>query len=82
MNIEQEKLLDKLGIQYNLGSDRAEILNRVYRPSKTLNKILETSYTSELGILKSIYYQEPPAFLKNILDIFQKIKIYIVSPTG
>lgn len=66
MNAEQEKLLDKLGSRFDLGSNRDQVLNSIYRPSETLDEILKTSYSSELGILKSIYYQEAPGFCKNL----------------
>lgn len=76
---QQIHLLEKIGKTYNLGKNYSDTIAKLFLPSKELLRILDGLSSSELGILKSIYYEYSPDFTKNICNKFSDLKKPILT---
>ncbi len=79
MNEAQTRLIKKIGAEFELGESTPDLLDWLYVPSKGLMKVLDSYYTSELGVLKEIYYTVPPPFSRNICRKFAQVGKPILS---
>lgn len=72
MNELQARLIKKIGLEFGLGENPNSVIDWFYLPSDDLLKVFDNYYTSELGLLKELYYTTPPPFSHNICSKFLK----------
>lgn len=66
----QARLIKKIGLEFGLGENPNSVMDWLYLPSDDLLKVLNNYYSSELGLLKELYYTVPPPFSRNICSRF------------
>jgi len=70
MDEPQARLIKKIGLEFGLGENPNSVMDWLYLPSEDLLKVLNNYYSSELGLLKELYYKVPPPFSRNICSRF------------